>query len=322
MLRYHRKYRSSPDYKQYFPAEPRTPSAADCPYQWWSWRDYRVYIHRLSDPAAPVKAILLHGGAGHGRMLIPYAALFDPGMVEAVIPDLPGYGLTQPGDKPVDYQDWIDCIVDLAAYEHDTDGRPIVLFGISMGGMLGYTAAARSPTGRISAVVATSLLDPTDPQARAAVSRCPKLGRRLSGVMNRTRLLDSCRVPVRWLTDINRITNNPDLNLAIRRDPMGGGNSVSWRFLRSYQASAPEVAQGQFSIPLLVLAHPACDRLTPVGLSKTFFDRLTCDKHYFTLDGAGHIPVEQVGLSRLQATMRTILTDIASRTDHFSAEVE
>jgi alpha-beta hydrolase superfamily lysophospholipase len=266
-----------------------------------------------------VKVILLHGGASHGRMLIPYAALFDSGTVEAVIPDLPGYGLTQPRDKPVDYQDWVDCIVDLAAYEHDADGRPIVLFGISMGGMLSYTAAVRCPAGHIAAVIATSLLDPTDPQTRAAVSRWPKFGMRLSSVMTRIRLLDSCRVPVRWLTDINRITNDPDLNLAIRRDPMGGGNSVSWRFLRSYLASAPGINERQVNIPLLVLAHPASDRLTSVGLSRSFFDRLTCDKRYVTLDGAGHIPVERVGLNRLRVTMRTVLTDIASRTDHFSA---
>jgi pimeloyl-ACP methyl ester carboxylesterase len=77
-------------------------------------------------------------------MLAPYARLLAGAVpMETVAPDLPGYGLTGTGGRPVDYRDWVDCFADLVVAEGARDGRPVYVLGASMGGMLTYSAAAR-----------------------------------------------------------------------------------------------------------------------------------------------------------------------------------
>jgi alpha-beta hydrolase superfamily lysophospholipase len=86
----------------------------------------------------------------------------------------------------------------------------------------------------------------------------------------------------------------------VASDPCGGGNRVSLRLLRTYLTSAPEVEPEAFDVCPLLLAHPAADTWTPVALSRPFFERLACDKELVLLDGAGHFPIEQPGLSQLE----------------------
>ncbi|MGW0701679.1 alpha/beta fold hydrolase, partial [Streptomyces sp. NPDC002867] len=40
------------------------------------------------------------------------------------------------------YDDWVDPVVDFLAHERSRDDRPIVLYGLSAGGMLAYHVAA------------------------------------------------------------------------------------------------------------------------------------------------------------------------------------
>ncbi len=99
--------------------------------------------------------------------------------VEILAPDMPLYGYTEePAPGAVRYGDWIDLLCDIIVAERARDDRPIILFGASMGGMMAYEAAHR--TGAVDAVLATCLLDLSDPAALAAASRI-KIGGRLTG---------------------------------------------------------------------------------------------------------------------------------------------
>ena len=142
---------------------------------WWPWRGNRVHIARAPAPGADVRMMLIHGGGGYSGALWPVATVAAGG-VDVLAPDLPLYGDTvvaQP--SRVRYQDWVALLTDLVRAERAADPRPLILFGASMGGMLAYEVAAR--TGQVAAVVATCLLDVTDPAARAAATRYPFLGR-------------------------------------------------------------------------------------------------------------------------------------------------
>lgn len=119
--------------------------------------------------------LLLHGGGGHAAVLWPFAALAAERGFEVAVPDLPGYGKTRVPSVGVRYSDWVECIADLVRAEKAADPRPLVVMGASMGGMLAYEAAARR-TEVVDAVVATCLLDPRLPGARAVLGRNPVLG--------------------------------------------------------------------------------------------------------------------------------------------------
>ena len=55
---------------------------------------------------------------------------------ETVCPDLPGYGLTRVASSRMVDPLWVYCVSALIEAELARDGRPIVLFGVSLGGLL------------------------------------------------------------------------------------------------------------------------------------------------------------------------------------------
>ncbi|MFJ6569824.1 alpha/beta fold hydrolase [Streptomyces sp. NPDC091292] len=287
------------DYRQYFPAWARAASAGRTESQWWPWRGMEVHLERLVDPAAPVKLVILHGAGGHAGMLMPYAQLM--GGVEAVAPDLPGYGRTRCGRQPVDYPLWVDLAAELIARERERDARPVLVLGASLGGMLAYSAVARAGAAGLAV---TCLLDVRRPEVREAAARMALLGRHSGPVMNALRPLDRVRVPVRWVARLSAMSHRPELNAAVARDRMGGGGRVSLRFLRTYLASAPEVEPDRFDACPVLMAHPAEDRWTPAALSLPFFERLPADRDLTLLEGCGHMPVEDPGLGQLAGALR------------------
>jgi alpha-beta hydrolase superfamily lysophospholipase len=96
----------------------------------------------------------------------------------------------------------------------------------------------------------------------------------------------------------------------VARDRLGGGGRVSLRFLRTYLASVPEVEPEEFTACPVVLAHPADDRWTPVELSLPFFERLASGKRLVMLEGCGHMPVEEPGLTRLAEALGRLVGEV------------
>ncbi len=138
---------------------------------WRPWRGLRVHVATLRRPEAPARLLVLHGAGGHSGALWPLAGLAASAGYEVLAPDLPGYGLTDvPDPGAVTYPDWVDCAADLLRSQVEADARPILLLGASMGGLLGYSACARVP-GAVAHLLATCLLDPSDPICWPALSR-------------------------------------------------------------------------------------------------------------------------------------------------------
>jgi alpha-beta hydrolase superfamily lysophospholipase len=313
-------------YAAFLPPARRGPIAA--PRQtWMDWRGRRVHIARggaadaessprsLRSSPPEVRAILVHGGGGYSGALWPLAGLVAGNRqgigVEILVPDMPLYGYTEePAPGAVRYGDWIDLLCDIIVAERARDDRPIILFGASMGGMMAYEAAHR--TGAVDAVLATCLLDLSDPAALAAASRI-KIGGRLTGPLLRAAgaAIGSVRVPIRLIADMSAMSRNPGLSKLCATDPRGGGVRVPIGFLSSwlnYQHPPPERYRGA---PVTLVA-PAADTWTPPELSLKFLRRIAGPTRTVLLENCGHYPIEEPGLSQLEAVGREVLEAVVA----------
>ena len=281
--------------------------------EWWTWRDTQVHLDRLDADGSPLKVIVLHGGGGNGRVVGALGALVHGLGYSYVAPDLPGFGLTVPGpDYDPDYGSWVALAVDLIERELSRDGLPVVTFGGSLGGMLAYNAAAAS--GRVRGVIATTLADPRNPEALDALAQS-KLWSRIGMVaMNiLPRLTDRLTIPARMISRMWAMTNDPAFSRVFVEDPLVGGARVKIGFYRSMASYDPPIAPEAFDLCPLLLVHPAKDTWTPLSVSQPFFDKLGCDKELVMLEGCGHLPYEEPGLSQLRDALRRFLSRISSR---------
>lgn len=276
---------------------------------WWPWRGRTVHIARAVVPDAAARVMVIHGGGGYSGALWPVASVAAGGRyggVDLLAPDLPLYGDTvEPDPAGVRYGDWVELLCELVRAERAADPRPLVLFGASMGGMLAYEVAAR--TRLIDAVLATCLLDMTDPGARAAATRFAWIGRPAPALLRTIEpALGRVRLPIRWLADMGAMSADRRLSRLCASDPRGGGVSVPLGFLSSWMnfaGTSPE----RFDAAPLTLVAPAADTWTPPEHSIRFLHRICGPTELIMLDNCGHFPIEEPGLTQLRDATRTVL---------------
>lgn len=302
---------TSADYSKFMPDRYTDHMPAPTP-TWWEWNGNTVHVARAVVPDAPVRVLGIHGAGGYSGALWPFAGIGVKLGAEVLFPDLPLYGDTVVADPAgVRYEQWVDLLCDLVRAEKAADDRPLVLLGASIGGLLAYEVAAR--TGLADAVVATCLLDPSDPSARAAAARFGPMGVYGAPLMRRTeRLVGRIRVPIRWVADVANMSSNRELATLCATDPRGGGVRVPLGFLSSYfsfEHTAPEA----FRTTPVLLTHPADDRWTPPELSLQFLRRINAPTEFVMLDGCGHFPVEEPGLTQFHDAVDTLLRSVAER---------
>jgi alpha-beta hydrolase superfamily lysophospholipase len=298
-------------YAAFLPAE-YTSDMVEPTSTWWPWRAMSVHVARTAVPTAAVRAMVIHGGGGYSGALWPAAAAAVGEGVEVLAPDLPLYGDTKvPDPRSVRYDDWVDLLCDLVRAERAADPRPLVLFGASMGGMLAYEVAAR--TGQVDAVVVTCLLDTSDPQVRAAVTRVPWLGRPAAALLRVSDpVLGRVRLPIRWLADMGHMSSDPELSALCAADPRGGGVSVPLGLLSSWMNYAHTRPETYAAAPITLVA-PAADLWTPPDLSIRFLQRIPLPTTTVMLENCGHFPVEEPGLTQLHDALLVVLSEVAQR---------
>ncbi len=279
--------------------------------EWMQVGDFNVHVDHWHAAAPKAVMVLFHGGGGCGRYLAPYARMAVRAGADAIAPDLPGYGLTEvPRKSSLTYHDWrttASAVVSRAA----ADGLPVIVFGGSMGGLLGYDAVAT--TRKASALLATCFLDVSKPEVRQVAARWPWVGR-ISGpaLSIAPRLTDRILFPMEYIGNVAAIANDPKVSKAILADRRTGGNAMPFGFLRTFLDSKPLVAPADFNVCPVILVHPADDRWTPVEYSKHFFDELTAPKKCVMLDNAGHFPVEQPGVDQLAGEFKLVIDQVSS----------
>ena len=295
-------------YQPHFPAGMRCTPETTPREEYWRWRGLDVHLDRLAMPASPIKVIVLHGAGAYGRVMAPAAVIAQRYGYETVSPDLPGYGLTRVPRAQMTYGLWIDCVCELIDAELARDGKPVLLFGVSLGGLLAYQAAARSRM--VIGLVATTLADPRERGVRKGFARNALLGTAGLWLLERLApLTDGMPLPMAWMSRMNKISNKPELSRLVQHDRLGGGSWVPARFLRTLMATAPALEPEAFDVCPVLLVHPGSDRMTDIALSRRFFDRLAAPKRMVVLDGASHMPTEHPGVDQLEAAVLEFATE-------------
>jgi alpha-beta hydrolase superfamily lysophospholipase len=287
------------DYQRYLPSRLRPNDGQAPEEEWWSWRGAEIHLDRYAAPTAPLTVVMLHGGGGYGRLLAPFAVMLNAHGYEVVAPDFPGYGLSVAPAELFSYSQWVECAADLVDAEARRSGKPIVLFGLSVGGYLSYLAAAR---GRKAAgVIATTLADPRLPVVRDEFARNPTVNRVLNPFLPpMAALFGGVRLPIRWFSNMKGIANDPELLRMLCADPIGGGNRVPLRFMHSLLAIRPDIEPEDFDVCPVLFAQPAADRWTTIEASRPFFDRIKGPKQLVMLENCGHLPIEEPGVTHLE----------------------
>ena len=268
--------------------------------EYWQWKDFNIHLDRMRNPKSPIKVIVLHGAGGNGRVIGLFGNFLHDQGYEYIAPDLIGYGLTQNlKNKNIDYSVWVDCVSDLIDEEILKDNRPIVLFGLSMGGMLAYQVAAKNKN--VKALMVTTLADPRAQNVRDDLARNLFLSRVGLPAMNVFKLfLDLFKLPIKWLCKMERITNDIAFSKMFSNDQLAGGSKIKLRFLRTYMNFIPAIEPENFITSPLLFLQPQKDTWTTFETSKSFYEKLNCPKKVVFLENCGHAPYEEPGLSTMK----------------------
>lgn len=297
-------------YQKFFPEELRIKENNLPTEEWWSWKDYHIHLDRMSVPNSKIKVIFIHGAGGNGRLFAPYARMLQVHGYDIVSPDLPPYGLSYKESlKSTDYHEWIKIMTEFIEQEFNRDGKPIVLLGASIGGMLAYHVASLSK--QVKGLIVTTFVDTSNQKVRDQIAPNKLISRLGKFTLdNFFFVLDSFRISVSKVSRMKLITNNFDLTKLIMNDPRAAGTKVSLRFLRIFLNMEPVIEPEYFDICPILLIHPEVDPMTPYRLSESFYNRLQCEKNCVILEGAGHFPIEQPGVEQMKTALLKFLIEI------------
>ena len=279
----------------------------------FAWRNSKLHVDRLPNPGASHKIILHHGLGTNGRLLsmILGVQLQERGYEVAAI-DMPFYGMSQNNESGLCYEDWLDVSLKFIDSELARDDKPIVLYGLSAGGMLAYHVACLEP--RVRGVVGMCFLDLLDQRVTDMCSPFPLFIERTSIAMLKTfgaiPLLNRIKLPMKLICKMSSLVNDSALLKTLLRDRHSAGAWVSLQFLNSLFNYRPAVEPENFSNCPVLLTQPAADDWTPLAASKGFFDRLTVSKSIVMLENGGHYPVESPALEQLAAAVDDFILNV------------
>lgn len=278
--------------------------------EYWQWKDFNIHLDRMRNPKSPVKVIVLHGAGGNGRVIGLFGNFLHDQGFEYIAPDLIGYGLTENiNNNNIQYDVWVDCVSDLVNEELSIDNRPIVLFGLSMGGMLAYQVAAKNK--KVKGVIASTLADPRTQKVRDDLAHDLFQSRIGLPLMNIFRpITDSFKLPIKWLCKMNRITNDLYFSKVFAHDKLAGGSKIKLRFLRTYMNYNPAIEPENFTNCPILFLQPEKDTWTTFETSRPFYEKLICDKKMVLLENCGHAPYEEPGLSKMKVEIISFLENL------------
>jgi len=270
--------------------------------EWWPWRQHHVHLDCYRNATAPLKVILLHGVGTNGRQMstILGAPLAKRGL-ETIAIDMPGYGMTRVGSgSPIQYQDWVEIASDLVNVELTRDDRPVVLYGLSAGGMETYHVAALNR--RVKGIVGMTFLDQRVPRVRDETAKnllTARVGIPFVHVLARTRL-GNLKFPMAMAGKMSALVNDREALRVLLADRTSAGAWVSLKFLSTYMSYEPAIELEDFDVCPILLTQPAEDRWSPWELSELTLRRIgRVPVEVTILEGAGHYPLEEPGLGQM-----------------------
>lgn len=288
--------------QQYLPEQFQLRPGQEPQEEWWPWRQHRIHLDCYRNPDAPLKVILFHGVGTNGRQMstILGAPLARKGF-ETIAIDMPEYGLTEVGrGKPVSYDDWVQAGSDLIDAELAKDSRPIVLYGLSAGGMETYHVAALNK--KVKGIVGMTFLDQRVQQVSDETSLnlfMSRVGVPMAKLTAMTPLA-GMRMPMSLASKMHTLVNDKAALKACLADKTSAGKWVTMKFLATYTGYQPAMEPEHFDVCPILLTQPAQDHWTPLHLSELFLKRVKrVPVKTVMLENAGHYPIEQPGLNQM-----------------------
>lgn len=281
---------------------------------WWEHGGHKLHLDRWPNPAAKTRVILHHGVGTNGRQMsmILGVPLRKAGF-ELVAIDMPGYGCTQVAKGNVySYNDWVQIASDFIDFELSRDPRPIVLYGLSAGGMLTYHAAALNK--KVKGIIGMTFLDQriqqvTDETAKNLVMS--RVGIPATNVADKT-MLSSIRIPMTMASKMTALVNNKEALDIFLQDKSSAASKASLHFLASYSSYKPAIEPEDFDICPILLTQPAEDHWTPLHLSQLFLSRIKkVSVKIVNLENAGHYPLEDPGLEQMESAIISFLNELS-----------
>ncbi|MGM0446140.1 MAG: alpha/beta hydrolase [Bacillota bacterium] len=276
--------------------------------KYWHWKNFNIHLDYYKNNSSKHKVILLHGVGGNGRLLSFIAVPLYKNGIEVICPDLPGYGLTKTSNINFDYSTWVELLKDLIRFELKRDNKDIILVGLSAGGMLAYHAGCIED---ITGMVFTNLLDQRIQIVRdesAANKILSRVGLPVLKLISR--INDNINIPMKLVSNMNKIVNNNDLLNILLKDKKSSGAKVPIRFITSMLEYCPDIEPETFNGCPVLLLHPENDRWTDLSLSKLTFDKFNIDKEIKILENAGHFPIEEPGITKLYKSTYQFIQNI------------
>ena len=302
----YRKQQAWRDIQAFLPEDYRIPAGEEPTEEWWNHLGHRIHLDTYRNPDAAVRVILFHGVGTNGRQMstILGRPLAQRGF-ETIAIDMPTFGVTQTcGRRIVRYDDWVRIGSDLITRERLTDKRPIVLYGLSAGGMETYHVA--SVNKKVAGIVGMTFLDMQDPQVRLETAHdwaTGTFGATLMRGLGRSPVR-AAKLPMKLVSKMSALVNDTDALRVCLADKTSAGNSATIAFLDSYLNYVPALAPEDFDVCPILLTQPAADRWTPLALSESFLKRVTkVPVETVLLQNASHYPIEQPGLDQMVATI-------------------
>lgn len=216
--------------------------------------------------SGPPRVLALHGWARRGSDFRPVLADLD-----ALAPDLPGFGASPPPSEPMGAEGYARVINELL----DVYDTPPVVVGHSFGGRIAVCLAALYPD-RVGPLVLTGV-----PLLRVTPSRAPRLGYRVIRGLNRVGVVSDDR-----LEKIRRQTGSTDYRAA-----SGVMRDILVRVVNeSYE---PQLRALTAPVSLI---WGAADREVPVSIARAAAEVIISEGReveFEILEGIGHlVPVE------------------------------
>lgn len=268
----------------------------------WIWKGNKMHLDRYPNAASTYRIFLHHGVGTNGRLL---NMIFGHKMAElgydVVAMDNLGYGMTEVNQKNITYQDWVASFSDFVNAETKRDYKKPILYGLSAGGMLTYNAACY--INEVHGIIGMCFLDnahykvinDTSKYKHTAWFAFPLLG-----LLSKT-FLKRMGIPMKAVSKMNHLVNDPKALKILLRDPASGGASVQTQFLASYASYRSSIPVNAFNKCPILLTQPELDKWTPLGLSKLSMKGIKAPFTIRILEDAGHYPVEEQGLKQLTA---------------------
>lgn len=281
----------------YLPSENRLVSNNQPKEYFISVNNANIHIDHYQVDKPKARIVLFHGVGGNGRLLSFIAIPLMRHGYDVVCPDMPLYGYTQYIGTAI-YDVWVDSGAAIVQH-YQQDAVPMFLFGLSAGGMLAYQVA--NECSDIRGIITSCILDQRNPYITKQTAASPFIAVVGNVLISATyKIVGALKVPMKMVANMKTITNDRQLAGLLMKDKKSSGARIPLAFIHSMLHPVIKVEPENFHDCPFLLVHPGDDRWTDIGLSKLFYDRLSCEKELKILDGAGHFPIEEKGLKQLE----------------------